>query len=129
MGLLIPTFLPLVVPLGLGIAVLFIYYKFAVDSEIVVMRAVGISSLKLAMPALVLAVIVTFFGYLLTTWIAPAANRELVALQYRVRDNFFRGSSFALATSTILPKGSPSMSARAATTANCRTFCSRRVRK
>ncbi len=88
MGLLIPTFLPLIVPLGLGIAVLFIYYKFAVDSEIVVMRAVGISSLKLAMPALVLAVIVTFFGYLLTTWIAPAANRELVALQYRVRDNF-----------------------------------------
>lgn len=88
MGLMIPTFLPLVVPLSLGAAILFIYYKFAVDSEIVVMRAAGISSLRLALPALALSGFIVVFCYVLTLWITPAANRELVALQYQVRNNY-----------------------------------------
>jgi lipopolysaccharide export system permease protein len=88
MGLLVPTFLPVVVPLALGISVLFVYHKLAVDSEIVVMRAAGISPVSLAAPALALGGIVMVFCFLLTTWITPAANRALVALQYRVRDNF-----------------------------------------
>src|SRR5512142_1567115 len=50
MGLLVPTFLPLIIPLALGISTLFIYHKFAIDSEIVVMRAAGISPLRLAYP-------------------------------------------------------------------------------
>ncbi len=88
MGLLVPTFLPFVIPLGLGVSVLFIYHKFAIDSELVVMRASGVSPIHLALPALALAVMVMLLCYLLTIWITPAANRELVALQYRVRDNF-----------------------------------------
>ncbi|MDD5587073.1 MAG: LPS export ABC transporter permease LptF [Alphaproteobacteria bacterium] len=88
MGLLVPTFLPVVMPLALGISVLFIYHKLAVDSEIVVMRAAGISPVNLAAPALALGGIVMFFCFLLTMWITPAANRALVSLQYRVRDNF-----------------------------------------
>jgi lipopolysaccharide export system permease protein len=88
MGLLMPTFLPVVVPLSLGISILFIYHKMAVDSEIVVMRSAGLSPLRLAMPALALAAFVTVLCLALTTWITPAANRQLVELQYRVRDNF-----------------------------------------
>ncbi len=88
MALLIPTFLPLIVPLSLGVAVLFIYQKLVVDSEIVVMRAAGLSPMRLATPALVLAVLAVLFGYFLTVWVAPAANRSLVALQYRIRDDF-----------------------------------------
>lgn len=88
MGLMIPTFLPLIVPLGLGISILFIYHKFAVDSELVVMRVAGIGPLKLAKPALVLAALVTLFCYGLTIWVTPASNRELVSLQYKVRDDF-----------------------------------------
>lgn len=88
MGLLIPTFLPVILPLSLGISVLFIYHKMAVDSEIVVMRAAGLSPWRLARPALALAGFVTVLCFMLTTWITPAANRHLVELQYRVRDNF-----------------------------------------
>lgn len=88
MGLMIPTFLPLIVPLSLGVAVLFIYHKFAVDSEIVVMRAAGMSPMRLAAPALALGAIVTLLGFLLTAWITPAANRQLVAVQYKVRDDY-----------------------------------------
>jgi len=88
MALSVPTFLPLVLPLGLGVAVLFVYHKLAVDSELVVMRAAGISPMRQALPAFVLAGIVVVVGYCLTLWITPAANRHLVALEYHMRDNF-----------------------------------------
>lgn len=88
MGLTIPTLLPLVLPLALGVSVLFVYNKLAVDSELVVMRAVGISPLRLAKPALFLATYVVLFCFLLTLWLTPAANRNLVALQYKVRDSY-----------------------------------------
>jgi lipopolysaccharide export system permease protein len=88
MALMIPTFLPLILPLSLAIAVLFIYNKLSVDSELVVMSASGLAPMSLARPALMLAGAATLIGFLLTTWITPAANRQLVALQYQVRDNF-----------------------------------------
>jgi len=87
MALSIPTFLPLVLPLGLGVAVLFVYHKLAIDSELVVMRAVGISPMRQALPALVLTGLVLIIGYMLTMWITPVANRDLVALEYHMRDN------------------------------------------
>jgi len=88
MALSVPTFLPLVLPLGLGVAVIFVYNKLAIDSELVVMRAAGISPLRQAKPALILAGTVTVVCLVLTLWLTPAANRDLVALQYRVRDGY-----------------------------------------
>ncbi len=88
MALSIPTFLPLVLPLGLGVAVLFVYHKLAIDSELIVMRAVGISPMRQAVPALILTSFVLLFGYMLTLWITPTANRNLVALEYHMRDNY-----------------------------------------
>jgi len=88
MALSVPTFLPLVLPLSLGVAVIFVYYKLAVDSELVVMRAVGISPMRQAMPAIMLGGIVMSLCLILTLWLTPAAHRNLVALQYQVRENF-----------------------------------------
>src|ERR1700722_7476395 len=59
LALSVPTFLPLVLPLGLGVAVLFVYNRLAVDSELVVMHAVGVSPMRQARPALALAALVT----------------------------------------------------------------------
>ena len=88
LGLSIPTFLPLVLPLGLGTAILFVYHKLAIDSELVVMRAAGISPMRLATPALLLSGIVLVLCLVLTLWLTPAANRELVTLQYKIRDSY-----------------------------------------
>jgi lipopolysaccharide export system permease protein len=88
MGLSVPTFLPLVLPLGLGVAIVFVYHKLAIDSELVVMRAAGISPMRQAAPALALAGIALVLCYILTLWITPAANRTLVDLQYEVRDSY-----------------------------------------
>ena len=88
MSLMLPAFLPLLLPLSLGIGVLFVYHKFAIDSELVVMRAAGVDPWRLMRPALALAGLVVLFGYILTLWITPTANRELVALQYKVKSNY-----------------------------------------
>lgn len=88
MGLMVPTFLPVILPISFGVAVLFIYHKFAVDSELVVMRSAGLSPMHLAKPAIILAMVLVFLGGLLTVWATPAANRALVSLQYSVRDEF-----------------------------------------
>src|ERR1700759_1842469 len=68
MALSVPTFLPLVLPLGLGVAVLFVYHRLAIDSELVVMRAVGVSPMRQARPALMLAALVMLVCYVMTLW-------------------------------------------------------------
>jgi lipopolysaccharide export system permease protein len=88
MALSIPTFLPLILPLGLGVAVIFVYHKLAIDSELVVMRAAGISPMRQATPAIMLMSVVVIVCYVLTLWLTPAAHRNLVALEYQMRDNY-----------------------------------------
>ncbi len=83
----VPAFLPLVLPIGAGVATVFIYHKLAIDSELVVMRAVGVSPFRQALPALALAGIVVLVCYVLTLWLTPMANRTLVSLEYQMRDN------------------------------------------
>lgn len=87
-GLTIPTFLGLLLPVGLAIAIVFVYYKMTVDSELIVMRAAGLTPLNLATPALMLGGIGLVCGLVLTLWGSPWANRELVKLQYEVRNDY-----------------------------------------
>ena len=88
LGLSALTFLPLLMPLGLGAAVVFVYHKLSIDSELVVMRSAGLSPMRLIEPTLILASAVTVVCFLLTLWITPAANRNLVNLQYQMRDSY-----------------------------------------
>src|SRR5215469_9118371 len=56
--LVLPSFLGVILPIALFCSVLFTYQRMQVDSEIVVMRSVGVSPLHLAKPALTMAAIV-----------------------------------------------------------------------
>jgi lipopolysaccharide export system permease protein len=88
LGLSALTFLPLIMPLGIGVAVVFVYHKLAMDSELVVMRAAGVSPWRLIEPTLLLAAAVAVVCFAMTLWITPAANRNLVLLQYKMRDSY-----------------------------------------
>lgn len=88
MALTLPTFLGIVLPIGLVGAVLFTYNRLNVDSELNVMRAAGLSPWALARPALVLAIFVTAAVLELNLHITPAAHRELVKLEYIVRSEY-----------------------------------------
>ncbi len=88
LGLSAFTFLPLIMPLGMGVATVFVYNKLATDSELVVMRAAGMSPMRLLEPTLLLTGAVTLVCFAMTLWITPAANRNLVELQSKMRDSY-----------------------------------------
>ncbi|MEI8393877.1 MAG: LPS export ABC transporter permease LptF [Rhodospirillaceae bacterium] len=88
MVLTVPTFLGVIMPVALVGALLFSYNRMIMDSELVVMRAVGMGPWRLASPALGLAILVTGVVYFLNIYASPYANRELVRLQFAVRHEF-----------------------------------------
>jgi lipopolysaccharide export system permease protein len=88
MGLTVPAFLPIVLPLAFGGATLFVFNKLAGDSELIIMRSVGIAPLRQAMAPLILATIVMIGCAILTLWLTPIANRSLATVQTEVRDNY-----------------------------------------
>lgn len=73
--LLLPSFLAVLLPIGFFAAMLFVYNRLTTDSELIVMRAVGLGPKQLARPALILAVIVVLLDYLLTLVFMPMSYR------------------------------------------------------
>jgi len=86
--LILPRFLNIVVPIGVFIAVLFVFNRLTTESELVVMRAAGMSPLALAKPVLELAGFSWLFLMLLSIWLIPASNREFKDLQFEIRNRF-----------------------------------------
>lgn len=87
-GLLLPSFLGVVLPVSTFCAVIFVYHKLITDSELVVLRAVGLSQLQLARPALILAGLVTVAVYSITLYFLPVSYRAFKELQYQIRNDY-----------------------------------------
>lgn len=83
--LLLPSFLSLIGPIAVFAAVMFTYTKMLNDSEIVILRATGMSPFKIGRPALVLASLVMMLGYLNSLYLMPATFREFKDLQREFR--------------------------------------------
>lgn len=86
--LTLPTFLGIVLPLALVGAVLFTYNRLTLDSELVVMRAVGIGPGRLCVPALIMAGGIWALVMILNVWVTPAAFRGLVAEQQTLSSKY-----------------------------------------
>jgi len=86
--LTMPTFFGFVLPIALVGAVLFTYNRLNMDSELVVMQAAGVGLGRLARPALVLAAGVMSIVFALNVWLTPMAHRELVRLEYAVKNDY-----------------------------------------
>lgn len=87
-SLLFPSLLLLLVPVSLFIAVMFTYHRLMADSELVAMRAAGLSRWQLAQPALAVAVAATLFCYLQSLYLLPLSNRQFNDLRAFLRDNY-----------------------------------------
>ncbi len=86
--LLLPNFLLFIFPAALFISVVFTYNKLIMDRELVVMRAVGLSQLALAKPALILAGLTIMMGYGLSLYLLPESYRMFRELQWDIRYNY-----------------------------------------
>ncbi|HLI20376.1 MAG TPA: LptF/LptG family permease, partial [Stellaceae bacterium] len=81
-------FIDVVLPIAVFVAVIFIYNKLIAESEMVVMRAAGVSPMSLAAPALVTGLIATVLLYAMSLYLLPAANRAFKDLQFEIRNRF-----------------------------------------
>ncbi len=86
--LLLPKFLSIILPIAIFAVVVFIYSKLITDRELVIMRGAGQSQTALAKPALILAMMVVMFGYLLNLYLLPESYRMFRALQWDIRYSF-----------------------------------------
>jgi lipopolysaccharide export system permease protein len=86
--LLLPSFLWLMLPIALFTAVLFTYLRLTTDSELIVMRSVGMGPLQLARPALIAALAASAIAYALALYFLPLAYRDFKDLDFTVRNDF-----------------------------------------
>jgi lipopolysaccharide export system permease protein len=86
--LILPRFLNIVMPIGAFIAVLFVFNRLITESELVVMRAAGLSPMSIAKPVLELAGIAFVLLMVLSIYLLPASNREFKDLQFEIRNRF-----------------------------------------
>ncbi|MEM6903290.1 MAG: LptF/LptG family permease, partial [Pseudomonadota bacterium] len=70
----LPRFLTVLLPIAAGIGIVFVYNKLLNDSELVVMRAVGVSQWNLAQPGLLLSLLVLMVLLALHTYAQPSAK-------------------------------------------------------
>jgi lipopolysaccharide export system permease protein len=87
-ALMLPRFLDIVLPIGVFIAVLFTFNRLTTESELVVMRAAGLSPLALAKPVLILAAIAFAILMSLSAYVLPVANQAFRDLQFEIRNRF-----------------------------------------
>lgn len=86
--LILPRFIEIVLPIAIFLAVLFSYNRLISESELIVMRASGLSQITLARPALILAGAGALMLLALSTYLLPAAFREFKDLQFEIRGRF-----------------------------------------
>ncbi|HEV7268600.1 MAG TPA: LptF/LptG family permease [Falsiroseomonas sp.] len=85
-GLMLPGFIAVILPITTFVVVLFIYVRMNSDRELVVMRAAGLSQLRLARPAMLLALASVGIGYALNLWLVPMSHTAFRIWQYEIRN-------------------------------------------
>jgi lipopolysaccharide export system permease protein len=85
-GLLIPSFVAVILPITCFVVVQFIYQRLAGDRELTVMRAAGLSPLALSRPAVATGVVAMAACYALNLVIVPATLRDFREFQFEIRN-------------------------------------------
>jgi lipopolysaccharide export system permease protein len=84
----LPTIFQLVVPIGCFFGVLFTYNKMIGDSEMVVMRACGLSQSMLARPALLLGGCGLIVMFSISVYFLPASKNAFKDLEFIIENEF-----------------------------------------
>ena len=87
-GFRIPGFLTIVLPIATVAAILAVYNKLLNDSELVVMRASGVSQWSVAAPGIALALCVTAISFPLYLYVTPLMYSQFKAQQFSYRNAF-----------------------------------------
>jgi lipopolysaccharide export system permease protein len=84
-SLQLPRFILFVAPMAVFGAAVFTYNKLIMDSEMIVLRAAGLSPLTLAKPVLVIGTVTALVCYYLSLYLVPMTYREYKELEFKYR--------------------------------------------
>ena len=88
--LLLPSFLAILLPIALFCAVAYTYHRLTIDSEIVVLRAAGLSDIDLMKPALIMAGALVALCYVIAFYLQPVGFRDFKDRQFEIRADYSR---------------------------------------
>lgn len=86
--LALPRFFEIILPIALIAATVFVYHRMIMDSELLVMRAIGASPRVLARPALWMAGVVMILLLLMTSWIGPVTLSSMQSLRQTIKAQY-----------------------------------------
>tara|TARA_Y100001934_G_scaffold282708_1_gene397813 strand:+ start:3234 stop:4385 length:1152 start_codon:yes stop_codon:yes gene_type:complete len=86
--LTIPRFLTVVLPFATVGGVLFIFHKFLVDNELVVMRAAGLSPWQIIKGAVGLSIFLGLLMFFLSGWVAPMSYAKVQELKQTITNKY-----------------------------------------
>lgn len=98
---LLPTLISTILPIAFLIALLFIFSKLYSDSELVVMRSLGLSNLQIMKSPLIAAVLFLSILYTMNLYIQPLAHTGFKDLREDIRNNL-TGQWLQPATFTVI---------------------------
>jgi lipopolysaccharide export system permease protein len=99
-GLLIPSFIAVILPITTFVVVQFTYQRLAGDRELTVMRAMGLSPAALARPVLAVVTLVVLAGYAFNLWVVPSSLAAFGEFQWEIRN---RLAAFLLQDGVFTP--------------------------
>lgn len=85
--LLIPSFLSLIIPVAAFVGTMFVYHKYNVDCEIIILKQAGINRFSLIKPALFIGILLMLVGYALSLYLSPVAYHHFKNQQSIFRDH------------------------------------------
>lgn len=86
--LILPRLIDVVLPIAVFIAILFTYNRLMSESELIVMRAAGMSQMALARPAILAGACGFLVLLSFSLYFAPKANRSFKDVQFEIRNRF-----------------------------------------
>lgn len=85
--LVLPNFIQILSPLALFAVILFIFSRMQADKEIMVMQAAGMSNTQISKPAIMLAIALTIFGYIMSLELVPSSHQKMSELKWQVKND------------------------------------------
>ena len=85
-GLLIPSFIAVILPITTFVVIQFIYQRLAGDRELTVMRSAGLSPFALSRPGLAVVGFAVAACFLLNLWIVPSSLAAFREFQWEIRN-------------------------------------------
>ena len=99
-GLLLPSFIAVILPITTFVVVQFVYQRLSGDRELTVMRSAGMSNFGLSRPAIGVAGLAMATAYVLNLWIVPASLTSFREFQWEIRN---RLAAFLLQEGVFTP--------------------------